>query len=75
MITEEMKKLLGSETLKRLNVLDKFDYGPEPKDLKEREYKEITVVSNGSKYYGEVIKGTNIREGKGIGISTDGRII
>lgn len=57
--------------MKRIDELDKFDFGQEPDGLnQDREYKEFTE-SYGWKYYGEVIKGTNINEGKGIAILND----
>lgn len=52
--------------------LGKFDYGKVPAETNPLESRNMIVLENGAKYQGEWIKGTEVRQGKGIQIWSDG---
>ena len=54
------------------NRLGQFDYGQPPQENNELEFRGMVTLENGAKYQGEWIKGTNIRQGKGVQIWSDG---
>lgn len=52
--------------------LGRFEYAQAPKENQQLEFRGMKTLENGAKYQGEWIKGTNIRQGKGIQIWSDG---
>ena len=53
--------------------LGDFEYGDPMKELKpDLEDRPVEILPNGTKYKGQWIKGTEIREGKGTAIKPDG---
>ena len=73
-ISDQIKSMLKPEVLKRVNELPRFEIGPEPEGLAEREFGGWIDFPNSHKYYGEVKKGSELREGKGISIFNNGDI-
>ena len=55
-----------------LKQLGNFDYGQPPEDGIPREKKPLILLENGAKYEGEWLKDTEIRDGRGVQIWSDG---
>lgn len=52
--------------------LGRFDYGQVPKESNQLDFRGMRTLENGAKYQGEWIKGTEVRQGKGVQIWSDG---
>lgn len=52
--------------------LGKFEYGAKPPESQQLEFRPMKTLENGAKYQGEWIKGSEVRQGKGIQIWSDG---
>jgi hypothetical protein len=62
-----------NEQVKELEEsLGRFNYGQPPNESQQLEFRGMRTLENGAKYQGEWIKGTDIRQGKGIQIWSDG---